>query len=71
MNDLENDLVVDIKKENLGEDPAIEVFLVVVANAEVGVWRENYTRERLVPFLCGLTAAGALMGFSVYIPDIP
>ena len=63
-------LAVDIKKEILGEDPAMEVFLVVVTNAEDGVWTERYTKERLGPFLRGLVAAGALMGFMVDIPNV-
>ncbi len=80
MDDIENEpnalggvrLVVDIKKESFGNEPIIDAFSVVVTNTNFdGVFMNRYSRERLVPFLRGITVASSLMGFSVDIPDIP
>ena len=64
-------LKIDIKKEELGEDPSIATYHVRLDNGR-GEWTERYTRSELDVFLRGVQA-GACMSDNehVTIPEIP
>ena len=64
-------LEIDIKKQELGDDPPIVTYKVTLTN-ENGEWTERYTLRELEVFLRGVTV-GSIMGRGdlITVPEIP
>lgn len=65
------EIKIEIKKEELGNDPSIVTYRVILTNAK-GEWTERYTREHLDAFLRGVQAGASMSsGGHISLPEIP
>ncbi len=57
-------ITIEVVKSKAGEDPAIDIFRVVLTSEEQGEWPETFgSREQLQAHLLGLQAALRMTGY--------
>lgn len=60
--DLSGEMAVEVRRKSIGEDPPIDIFLVVITSGQAA-WRETFgSAELLNAYLKGVNSALGMLG---------